>query len=57
LLAGQAEAALPTAAVDAFTNLNSSITEVLGYVWGAVTLWVGGSILVKLFKKGANKAT
>lgn len=56
LLPVLAHAALPAEATAAFTALSGNVTDVLAAVWPIVTLATGGFILVKLFKKGANKA-
>lgn len=52
-----AHAALPTEAAAAFTAISGNVTDILAVVWPIVTLMTGGFILIKLFKKGANKAT
>lgn len=49
-------AALPAAATDAFDAVETNVTDILGAVWPIVALSVGGFVLIKLFKKGANKA-
>lgn len=51
-----AMAALPTEATNAFTAISGNVTDVLAAVWPIVALATGGFILIKLFKKGANKA-
>ena len=51
-----AHAALPTEAAAAFAAISGNVTDVLAVVWPIVTLMTGGFILIKLFKKGANKA-
>jgi len=51
-----AHAALPTEATAAFSTINGNVTDVLAAMWPIVALATGGFILVKLFKKGANKA-
>ena len=50
-------AALPTEATTAFSTISGNVTDILAVVWPIVTLMTGGFILIKLFKKGANKAT
>lgn len=55
--ANQAMAALPAEATAAFTELSGNGSDILAAVWPIVTLITGGFILIKLFKKGANKAT
>lgn len=52
-----AHAALPTEAAAAFTAISGNVTDILAVVWPIVTLMTGGFVLIKLFKKGANKAT
>lgn len=51
-----AHAALPTEAAAAFTAISGNVTDVLAAMWPIVALATGGFVLVKLFKKGANKA-
>ena len=51
-----AHAALPTEATAAFTAISGNVTDVLAVVWPIVASVTGGFILIKLFKKGANKA-
>jgi len=51
-----AHAALPTEATTAFTAISGNVTDVLAAMWPIVALATGGFVLVKLFKKGANKA-
>lgn len=51
-----AHAALPTEATAAFTTISGNVTDVLAAMWPIVALATGGFVLVKLFKKGANKA-
>ncbi len=51
-----AMAALPTEATSAFTAITGNVTDVLAAMWPIVALSTGGFILVKLFKKSANKA-
>lgn len=55
--AGMANAALPTEAAAAFTAISGNVTDILAVIWPIVTLMTGGFVLIKLFKKGANKAT
>jgi len=52
-----ANAALPTEAAAAFTAISGNVTDILAVVWPIVTVMTGGFVLIKLFKKGANKAT
>ena len=49
-------AALPTEADAAFTAISGNVTDVLAAMWPIVALATGGFILIKLFKKGANKS-
>lgn len=51
-----AHAALPSEATTAFTVISGNVTDVLAAMWPIVALATGGFVLVKLFKKGANKA-
>lgn len=51
-----AHAALPTEASAAFTALSGNVTDILAEIWKIVPVVVGGFVLVKLFKKGANRA-
>jgi len=49
-------AALPTEATAAFTTISGHVTDVLAAMWPIVALATGGFVLIKLFKKGANKS-
>lgn len=51
-----AQAALPTEAATAFTTLSGNVTDVLAAVWPIAALATGGFVLLRLFKKGANRA-
>jgi len=51
-----AHAALPTEATAAFSTIQGNVTDVLSAMWPIIGLATGGFVLVKLFKKGANKA-
>ncbi len=51
-----AHAALPTDAAAAFTSISTNVTDTLAVVWPIVISLTSGFILIKLFKKGANKA-
>lgn len=51
-----AHAALPAEATAAFSAISDNVTDVLAAMWPIVALATGGFVLVKLFKKGANKA-
>lgn len=54
--AGAAQAALPTEASTAFATISGNVTDILAVVWPIVVTLTSGFILIKLFKKGANKA-
>jgi hypothetical protein len=56
LVAAGAQAALPTEAAAAFTTISGNVTDILAVVWPIVITMTSGFILIKLFKKGANKA-
>lgn len=56
LMAAEANAALPADATSAFGTITTNVTDVLAAVWPIVALSVGGFLLIRLFKKGANKA-
>jgi len=49
-------AALPTEATAAFTTLSGNVTDIISAVWPILAAVVGGFALMKLFKKGANRA-
>lgn len=51
-----AHAALPAEATAAFTTISGNVTDVFAVVWPIVAMVTGGFILIRLFKKGANKA-
>jgi len=55
-MVASAHAALPTEATAAFTAISGNVTDVLAAMWPIIALATGGFVLVKLFKKGANKA-
>nr|WP_321460774.1 major coat protein [uncultured Vibrio sp.] len=55
--ASGANAALPEVATSAFTELGSYVTDMLTSTWGIAVPMTVGFIGIKLFKKGANKAT
>lgn len=57
LLIGQAHAALPTEITTAFTSISDTVTGILALVWPIATTLVVGFVGLKLFKKGANKAS
>ena len=55
--AGSAHAALPAEATAAFTGISDNFTALATVAWPVAGTVVGGMILLKLFKKMANKAT
>ncbi len=55
-LIGSAQAALPVAASDAMTAISGNVTDILAAIWPITALSVGGFVLLRLFKKGANRA-
>lgn len=55
-LIGSAHAALPAEASTAFDKISGNVTDILAAIWPIVALSVGGFVLIKLFKKGANRA-
>lgn len=54
---GSAMAALPTEVTTAFTNISETATGILALVWPIATALTVGFVGLKLFKKGANKAS
>jgi len=56
VVSGLASAALPTEATAAFTTLSGNLTDILAAIWPIAAAAVGGFVLLKLFKKGANRA-
>ena len=57
MAASSANAALPEVATQAFSTLGTYVTEMLTSTWGIAVPMTVGFIGIKLFKKGANKAT
>lgn len=57
LSAGAAHAELPAPVAAAFTAIEGNFTSMETLAWPVVATITGGFILVKLFKKFANKAT
>lgn len=57
MAASSANAALPEVATQAFSTLANYVTEMLTSTWGIAVPMTVGFIGIKLFKKGANKAT
>jgi len=52
-----ATAAIPAEATAAITALETDVTSFIGSLWVLVIASTVGFIIIKLFKKGANKAT
>ncbi|MDF4806108.1 hypothetical protein P3586_34735 [Vibrio parahaemolyticus] len=57
MAAAGAHAALPEQAAQACTSLGTFVTAMLTSTWGIAVPLTVGFIGIKLFKKGANKAT
>lgn len=57
LTAGVASAALPADAQAAIDSVATFVTDILAAVWPIATALTVGFVGIKLFKKGANKAT
>lgn len=57
VLIGQAHAALPTEVTSAFTTISDTVTGILALVWPIATALTVGFVGLKLFKKGASKAS
>jgi hypothetical protein len=57
LVAGSAHAAIPAAATTAMSELTADATTIMDWMWGVAILVTFGFILLKLVKKGGNKAT
>lgn len=55
--AGVASAALPADAQSAIDAVSTFVTDILAAVWPIATALTVGFVGIKLFKKGANKAT
>jgi len=54
---GTASAAVPTEATDAITALGTDATAMTTAAWPILASITGGFIVMKLFKRAANKAT
>lgn len=54
---GVALAALPAEATGAFTTITGYATDIFAAIWPLLAFVVGGFVLIKLFKRGVNKAT
>lgn len=50
-------AALPAEATAAFTTITGYATDIFAAIWPLLAFIVGGFVLIKLFKRGVNKAT
>lgn len=57
LVSGAAMAALPAEATTAFTTITGYATDIFAAIWPLLAFIVGGFVLIKLFKRGVNKAT
>ncbi|KOO14401.1 hypothetical protein AKJ18_13945 [Vibrio xuii] len=55
--AGTASAALPADAQAAMDSVGTFVTDILAAAWIIATSMVTGFVGIKLFKKGASKAT
>lgn len=55
LVAGTASAALPVGATTAFTDVQTDALALIDLAWPAVIAVVSGFIVLRLFKKAANK--
>jgi len=57
LASGSAHAELPAPVAAAFTTIETNFTDLETAGWPVVATITGGLILIKLFKKFANRAT
>ncbi len=55
VLSGSVFAALPTGATTAFTEVQTDALDLIDLAWPAVIAVTTGFIILKLFKKAANK--
>lgn len=55
VLSGAASAALPAGATTAFTDVQTDALALVDLAWPAVIAVTTGFIILKLFKKAANK--
>lgn len=55
--AGAANAALPVGATTAFSDIQTDALALIDLVWPAAIAITSGFIVLKLFKRAANKAT
>jgi hypothetical protein len=55
MVAGEASAALPAAATTALTSLQTDGLALIDAAWPVIAAIVVGFIIIKLFKKAANK--
>lgn len=55
VLSGAASAALPTGATTAFSDVQTDALALVDLAWPAVIAVTTGFIILKLFKKAANK--
>ena len=56
-LSGLANAALPTAATDAITSIQTDGVAMIDALWPVLVAILGGFTVMKLFRKGVNKTT
>ncbi len=56
-VAGTSSAALPAEAQAAIDAIAAFVTDILAAIWPIATALTVGTVGIKLFKKGANKAT
>lgn len=55
LIAGAAQAALPTEATAALTTVSGNVTDIFAAIWPIIATVVAGFVLIKLFKRGTSK--
>jgi len=55
LLVGTAHAALPTGATTAYDAIQTDALALIDLIWPAVIAITSGFVVLKLFKRGANK--
>lgn len=55
--AGSANAALPEAAAAAMAGISTFVDDIMVAAWGIAAAVTLGFVGIKLFKKGANKAS
>lgn len=57
MVAGMASAAMPAEVTAAFTSISETATGITALVWPIAVALTVSFVGLKLFKKGANKAT